>query len=410
MDWADHVSAFKAHWIIRYLDPSESSWKDIVDEFILKDSKGKVKYPEGRGVIVQKISTREKARILSNFPKKCEYFKSCLREFWKLGAQPTERLDGIATESPWHGHTWQSAAPNHVRAYAKHMLNITRFADFIDRKTRRPFTRQAWWDFIERAERRKHGVDPTNLTVITRADEIMAEQRAIPRRVWVALLKRYTLEPDELRTNQRIYLIKRGLTVPAIVTPTGQAQQVRIDQVGRGHILQRQHDPTKFTIVAAQKWEGKWGPPKGDSYPHDAEWVLPGDKRKEGKAGAPLHRLTIKFITRYTACKKMVKPASKEAWNTRIGHHDWGVAWRLKTLYATPRDRTPHLQLQHRTLTVAKHGPWGDSTCASRGCNLVENQEHLFKCPMIQRYYWERIYEFMDELLIDNERTAQRSG
>ena len=90
------------------------------------------------------------------------------------------------------------------QTYAKH-----RFADFIDRKTRRPFTRQAWWDFIERAERRKHGVDPTNLTVITRADEIMAVQRAIPRRVWVALLKRYTLEPDELRTNQRIYLIKR---------------------------------------------------------------------------------------------------------------------------------------------------------------------------------------------------------
>ena len=69
MDWADHVSAFKAHWIIRYLDPSESSWKDIVDEFILKDSKGKVKYPEGRGITVQKMSTREKARILSNFPK-----------------------------------------------------------------------------------------------------------------------------------------------------------------------------------------------------------------------------------------------------------------------------------------------------------------------------------------------------
>ena len=128
--------------------------------------------------------------------------------------------------------------------------------------------------------------------------------------------------------------------------------------------------------------------------------------KKANLVGAPLHRLTIEFITRYKACKKMVKPASEEAWNTRIGHHDWGVAWRLKTLYATPRDRTPHLQLQHRTLTVAKHGPWGDSTCASRGCNLVENQEHLFKCPMIQRYYWERIYEFMDELLIDNERSA----
>ena len=84
MDWADHVSAFKAQWIVRYLDPSESSWKDIIDEYILKDTKGKIKYPEGRGIVMQKLSVREKARILANFPKKCEYFKACLREFWKL--------------------------------------------------------------------------------------------------------------------------------------------------------------------------------------------------------------------------------------------------------------------------------------------------------------------------------------
>jgi hypothetical protein len=51
MDWADHVSAFKAQWIVRYLelDPNESSWKDIIDEYILKDKKGRLKYPEGRG-------------------------------------------------------------------------------------------------------------------------------------------------------------------------------------------------------------------------------------------------------------------------------------------------------------------------------------------------------------------------
>ena len=113
-------------------------------------------------------------------------------------------------------------------------------------------------------------------------------------------------------------MIKRGLTTPAIVNFDGEAQQVRIDQVGRGHLLRKKHDPAQFKIVQAQTWEGKWGPPRGDSYTHDAEWILPGDKREEGKIGAPLPRLTIKFITRYKACKRMVAPASEEAWNQRI--------------------------------------------------------------------------------------------
>ena len=75
MDWADHVSAFKAQWIVRYLDPNESSWKDIIDEYILKDSKGRLKYPEGRGIVMQKLSVREKAAILANFPKKASTSK-----------------------------------------------------------------------------------------------------------------------------------------------------------------------------------------------------------------------------------------------------------------------------------------------------------------------------------------------
>ena len=65
--------------------------------------------------------------------------------------------------------------------------------------------------------------------------------------------------------------------------------------------------------------------------------------------------------------------------------------------YATPA-------LQHRTLTVAKHGPWSEKTCAAYGCNIEENQEHLFQCRLIQRHYWSRVFEFTDALLIENER------
>ena len=60
MDWADHVSAFKAQWLIRYLVPSESAYKGIIDEFILKDKQGKIKYPEGKNIILQKLRVRGK--------------------------------------------------------------------------------------------------------------------------------------------------------------------------------------------------------------------------------------------------------------------------------------------------------------------------------------------------------------
>ena len=63
----------------------------------------------------------------------------------------------------------------------------------------------------------------------------------------------------------------------------GEVRKVRIDQVGRGHLLQKQYDPSEFTIIRAQQWESKWGPPRGASYAHDAEWVLPGYKRKKAK-------------------------------------------------------------------------------------------------------------------------------
>jgi hypothetical protein len=47
------------------------------------------------------------------------------------------------------------------------------------------------------------------------------------------------MDADELRTNKRIYLVKRGMSTPAIVDAAGEVHGVRIDQVGRGHGLQK---------------------------------------------------------------------------------------------------------------------------------------------------------------------------
>ena len=45
LDWDSHVKAFNSQWMTRYVDPSVSQWKDLVDLFLLTDKKGKQKFP-----------------------------------------------------------------------------------------------------------------------------------------------------------------------------------------------------------------------------------------------------------------------------------------------------------------------------------------------------------------------------
>ena len=80
MDWRTHVEAFYSLWPIRYVEPGDAAWKTLVDSFILMDKTGKkTNYPEGRTIILQKLSAAEKSRMLSNLPKKANYLKACFR-------------------------------------------------------------------------------------------------------------------------------------------------------------------------------------------------------------------------------------------------------------------------------------------------------------------------------------------
>ena len=85
--------------MIRYLQPGDAAWKQILDHFILYDRKGNLRYPEGRGILLMNLSTRQKTAILASIPKGAEYMKACIREFWKLRIRPVG-LDGVGTESP----------------------------------------------------------------------------------------------------------------------------------------------------------------------------------------------------------------------------------------------------------------------------------------------------------------------
>eukprot|EP00966_Prymnesium_polylepis_P088623 2050814-Prymnesium_polylepis.1 len=68
MEWRKHAEAYYALWPVRYLEPGEAAWKSLLDSFILYDKKGeRLNYPEGRCVILQKLSVREKTNMISMF-------------------------------------------------------------------------------------------------------------------------------------------------------------------------------------------------------------------------------------------------------------------------------------------------------------------------------------------------------
>ena len=85
--WKDYVDAAQAHWVVRYLQPGESAWKEMWDSFILEDAAGRERYPEGRSILLHDLSVAQKAKILSSFPQKAEYARSCL---WRLRFVPED--------------------------------------------------------------------------------------------------------------------------------------------------------------------------------------------------------------------------------------------------------------------------------------------------------------------------------
>ena len=69
MDWASHVKAFQAQWIIRYAaDPAASSWKNLLDSFLLEDDDSNVKFTEGRAIFFCKLNNANKAALLRDIP------------------------------------------------------------------------------------------------------------------------------------------------------------------------------------------------------------------------------------------------------------------------------------------------------------------------------------------------------
>ena len=98
MHLPSHIKAYQAMWIVQYLSPRDSPWKDALGHWIGD------RYELGRGVLL----ARPSIDFASLLPDSAGYMRACLRSFAQLRlSQDTSLLSYASQEEPlWHNRRY----------------------------------------------------------------------------------------------------------------------------------------------------------------------------------------------------------------------------------------------------------------------------------------------------------------
>jgi hypothetical protein len=267
--------------IVRYLQLGDSAWKNMLDEFILKSTRGgKLQYPEGRTIVVMGLTVAQKRAILKRMPTKAVYWKECLLAFWDLKLdRQVEGWEGIDGESPWHGQRTECVRRGRVSyndvQYYKNKLGILQMSDFINAKTNELFTENRWKRWIDHFETRDSGgIPPDNMEVDRIARKIHDISLRIPGMAFLEMTKDQEVD---IAPGSRIYLERGGHRTAAIVEDDNLARAVDIDAVGRHHERKRL---MRFRRYCIESEERSCGDPDGLDH---------RDLRTHGRRSTPSH-------------------------------------------------------------------------------------------------------------------------
>ena len=416
MDWASHVKAFQAQWIIRYAaDPAASSWKTLLDSFLLEDDEGNVKFTEGRAIFFCKLNNGHKTTLLSDIPKRAHYIRECIRSFWKLRITQDlnyeHTMTYIAGESPWLNPRFNLGATRAARLYFATTVTTVTLSDLMNSRTNELHTVKEWRYWIRKLDReyleRRVDASFTN----RQAHKIFRMTRKIPPHIVQALKKPmqvshpldgniYALiEPDQ----DDSATVKYGKYIHA-----SQNYEIQwIDAIGSPHPTGR-HDPFNGHEAFSVSW---WTPyktlqeegrraedtrlrgPKATTFPATRGWKVDAES-------VELDDLTIKLIT-YLFTQRIFKPPTntQNNWTLRLDGIliPWSLVWGIKSFYATPRDQVTWLKLMHRNIYLAPHKDDPNDT-ACPFCGQHQNQLHLTKCSKIRQKYWDPIITLMTKM------------
>ena len=203
MHWASHCEAFYAHWIVRYLHPRKSPWKQILSYWIQDEHIG--------SSIV--IANSDKESILKLIPESAKYITRCLKAFFSLNLQQnTAILDhAVLAEPLWYNHRFHVQVQKLNRW--KNTLHVHRLHDLVN-DAQILHTKEQWKRCFDAANPNPHYKEWTyplrdDLKVITRHTKDILQQTRPPPVIdgWVTIQVPKAIDPEssDMDTHHTIY-------------------------------------------------------------------------------------------------------------------------------------------------------------------------------------------------------------
>ena len=417
MDWSGHVQAVLSEWILRWIMPPNRdvcAWKHVLYHMILVDKRGYDKFPEGREIFFCKMTKADKLRLMRGVPKRATYIRSCVYAFWSLGLkQDLDDMRNLRAESFWHNprftldaaYVYPNTSSAKIGARRRReqlsygtLLDLQNLGDVVDSATHERRTRDNWRAWITHLYH-AHNKKPPNQAFVNReAARLLQLADQVPQPLI-----------DEMRRQALIDFEPKEHELVALVPPndqdcdeepvfaihrSGQHHEVRLDAYYVAHRTGQTLNVNDRRIMPVALWHTRSGDRvRGAAeavFPRTEGWLLDGVQVK-------LDRLPTSKVTKSLALKKFVPPASEEAWRTRVQTTLlWEEAWKIRSIFATPRDQLTWLKLQHRTLYTLGHDTSTDGMC--RACTEKENQLHLIQCDVIRAEFWSPVMNLLERL------------
>ena len=414
IDWKSHVDAFKAQWVIKYLHPYQSEWKQLLDSLLLYNNKGREKFPEGRAILMCNLSNTDKKNLLKDLPGGSNYWRECIKAHWKMQIkQDPDKMDEFICREPlWRNWRFDTKCDHNTRRFFADKIGIVWLEDILVRHTRKIRTKHQWRKLIDNRYDRVYGRMPDVRFTTQKVREMMELIDRIPQEIKNTLTQQYASYISHLREDGRLYaLMEKGQPTEYGIWQrrNNKFKMVAVDAVGKIRETGKQRNHSSKTPVQAEMWNGRkedfFGRergqkdervigPKSKAFPMMEGWEIDGTEVR-------LDRLTIKVYTDLSKLRKFKTPAAESSWPPRLGLTPQEIpiakVWKIKSFFTSARDRLQWTKVWHRTLyTVGKDTTAESNTCMA--CQDTENILHLAECPVIKQEFWEVIIETLRKM------------
>lgn len=392
INWNNHVNAFLAMWVIRYMMPGKQTWKRLWDAFILRDEKGNLIHPEGRTIVACRLTNKQKDQMLRRIPIKFKYMKECLKHYWAYNMYQEQTLPThIMCESLWHNWRFNLDLEPKLLKYFVQKLGMVQLAHVLDANTGKTLDLDQYKWMLRQRERHRN-ISSNEEESSNKARVLYEILQGIPE----AILERLQQEKAPIaKPGDRILWIKDGTIKKGLLITSSTIMEVFTDSVSLEHQTPKVIDTSDALIypvytIKNKAGEHMWVNPINSSFPWTNKWKLYGKSIK-------LQNLNIHKLSKETDNTKVGVLKCEQKWEQLLQTtFNWKHIWSTKMRYSSPKDEITWLKLKHRNLKVAKTNENGDQKCLL--CSEIESMIHLVECGIISKQYWEKWREVTQNL------------